>query len=128
MAIRVVRLGTPRAEDEGVRIGTVRRPPRGVKKEEFAARDWFDVWLPDVAPSAELMKEGRDVPDDKAWATFVRKYRKELAAPEKQRTLALLAAFSATTDFAIGCYCEHRDRCHIAVLSEALAEHGATFL
>jgi uncharacterized protein YeaO (DUF488 family) len=128
MAIRVVRLGTPRAENEGLRIGTVRRPPRGVKKEEFASRDWFDVWLPDVAPSAELMKLGRDVQTEKAWTAFAGKYRRELAAPEKQRTLALLAAFSATTDFAIGCYCEHRDRCHIAVLREALAAHDAIFL
>lgn len=127
MAIRVVRLGTPRTENEGLRIGTVRRPPRGVKKTEYASGNWYDVWLPDIAPSAELMKQGQQAATEKDWAAFAKKYRSELAAPDKNRTIILLAALSADSDFAIGCYCEHRDRCHIAVLRDVLAENGATF-
>ena len=127
MAIRVVRLGTPRTPNEGLRIGTVRRPPRGVKKEEYASGNWYDVWLPDIAPSAELLKQGQQAATDKEWAAFAKQYRKELAAPDKSRTVALLAAFSTGSDFAIGCYCERKERCHMTVLCEVLAENGATF-
>jgi uncharacterized protein YeaO (DUF488 family) len=98
-----------------------------VKKSDYAAQDWYDVWLPEVAPSPELMKQGQAVETDAQWAAFAKKYRRELAAPEKSRALDLLAAFSATSDFSIGCYCEDRSRCHIAVLREVLAEHGAVF-
>ena len=127
MPVQVVRLGTPRLEGEGIRIGTVRRPPRGVKKSEYAAQDWYDVWLPDAAPSPELMKQGQSVETDREWELFAKKYRRELASPEKTRLLQLLAAFSATSDFSIGCYCENRARCHISVLREVLKEHGTLF-
>jgi uncharacterized protein YeaO (DUF488 family) len=127
MAIQVVRLGTPRLADEGIRVGTVRRPPRGVKKTDYAAQNWYDVWLPDVAPSPELMKQGQAVETEAQWEAFAKKYRRELAAPEKARALQLLAAFSATSDFSIGCYCEDRNRCHINVLSKVLADLGAVF-
>jgi uncharacterized protein YeaO (DUF488 family) len=127
MPVQVVRLGTPRHKGEGIRIGTVRRPPRGVKKSDYAAQNWYDVWLPDVAPSPELMKQGQAVQTDAQWIAFAKKYRRELAAPDKTRALQLLAAFSANSDFSIGCYCEDRNRCHIAVLSEVLAELGAVF-
>lgn len=127
MAIRVVRLGTERCMGEGLRIGTVRRPPRGVPKSMFASKNWYDVWLPDVAPSAELMKVGQAAQSEKDWATFARKYRAELAAPEKARLLDLLAALSHRTDFSIGCYCEIETRCHRSILREILAERGAEF-
>lgn len=127
MTLRVVRLGTARVKGEGLRIGTVRRPPRGVPKSEFASQNWYDVWLPDVAPSAELMKIGRAVQSDKDWAAFARKYRAELAAPEKARVLDLLAALSRQTDFSIGCYCEDEARCHRSILREILAERDANF-
>jgi len=127
VTIRVVRLGTARATGEGLRIGTVRRPPRGVPKSEFASQNWYDVWLPEVAPSAELMKVGRAVQSDEDWAAFARKYRAELAAPEKARVLDLLAALSNQTDFSIGCYCEDEARCHRSVLREILAERDAKF-
>ena len=127
MTLRVVRLGTARVKGEGLRIGTVRRPPRGVPKSEFASQNWYDVWLPDVAPSAELMKIGRAVQSDKDWAAFARKYRAELAAPEKARVLDLLAALSRQTDFSIGCYCEDEAHCHRSILREILAERDANF-
>jgi len=127
VTLRVVRLGTARVKGEGLRIGTVRRPPRGVPKSEFASQNWYDVWLPDVAPSAELMKIGRAVQSDKDWAAFARKYRAELAAPEKARVLDLLAALSRQTDFSIGCYCEDEARCHRSILREILAERDANF-
>ncbi|NIV39655.1 MAG: DUF488 family protein, partial [Anaerolineae bacterium] len=107
MAIQIVRLGTQRASDEGLRIGTVRRPPRGVPKSEHASQNWYDVWLPNVAPTAELMKIGQAVESDKDWSAFVRKYRKELASPEKSRILDLLAALSEEANFSVGCYCEN---------------------
>lgn len=125
MAIRIVRLGTPRASDEGLRLGTVRRPPRGVPKSEFAKRDFYDVWLPDLAPSDELVKMAQRAKDDRAWQAFVRRYRAELKRPEAARLLQLLAALSHSTDFAVGCYCEDESRCHRSVLRELLAEHGA---
>jgi len=127
MSIRVVRLGTKRHEGEGLRIGTVRRPPRGVPKSEFASQDWYDVWLPNVAPSAELMKLGQAVETDKEWAAFARKYRAELKDPEKSRVLDLLAALSHSADFSVGCYCEDEARCHRSILRELLAERGAEF-
>lgn len=125
MAIRIVRLGSPRAKGEGPRIGTVRRPPRGVPKSEFASRDFFDVWLPDVAPSAELVKAAQQAGDARAWSSFVRRYRAEMNRPEASRLLDLLAALSHSSSLSIGCYCENEDRCHRSVLRELLSERGA---
>lgn len=127
MPIQVVRLGTARHRDEGIRIGTVRRPPRGVKKSEYAVQDWYDVWLPEVAPSSELMKQGQAVKTDDEWNLFAKKFRKELVSPDKSRILQLLAVFSQGSDFSIGCYCENQNRCHISVLREVLEELGAIF-
>lgn len=125
MAIRVVRLGTPRAPDEGLRIGTVRRPPRGVPKTEFASRDYYDVWMPDIAPSDRLVKMAQQATDTKQWSSFLRRYRAELKRPEASRLLDLLAALSHKTNLAIGCYCEDEARCHRSVLRTVLAERGA---
>jgi uncharacterized protein YeaO (DUF488 family) len=125
MAIRVVRLGTPRVRGEGLRIGTVRRPPRGVPKAEFAARDFYDVWLPEAPPSEELVKQAQAAASDKDWAAFKRKYRAEMGQPDKARLLDLLAALSHRTDLAVGCYCEDEAHCHRSVLRELLAERGA---
>jgi len=126
MGIRIVRLGSPRAEDEGLRIGTVRRPPRGVPKAEFASQDWYDVWYPNLAPSAELVKEAQDAATPRAWATFVKKYRAEMGTPDNARTLELLAALSHASDFSVGCYCEDEAHCHRSVLRALLAERGAS--
>jgi uncharacterized protein YeaO (DUF488 family) len=112
MAIRVVRLGSIRDSDEGLRIGTVRRPPRGVPKSEYAFRNYYDVWLPNVAPSVELVKMAQSAQSDKDWATFTRKYRNELAEPERTNITELLAALSRATSFSSGCYCENAARCH----------------
>ena len=126
MAIRVVRLGTPRAPDEGLRLGTVRRPPRGVKKADFAKRDFFDVWLPELAPSAPLVNYALSQPiSPKRWETYVRRYRREMQAPQAQRLLAILAALSQTADFSVGCYCEDESHCHRSVLKELLVDAGA---
>lgn len=125
MTIRVVRLGEARALDEGVRIGTVRRPPRGVPRAAFASKDWYDVWFPNLAPSAPLVTAARQARTPAEWAAFVRRYRAEMARPEARHALALLAALSHRTDFAIGCYCERAERCHRSVLRDLLAEHGA---
>ena len=125
MAIRVVRLGTPRLRGEGLRIGTVRRPPRGVPKAEFAARDFYDVWLPELAPSEGLVKAAQAADDDASWRAFVRRYRAELSAPERSRLLDLLAALSRQTDLSVGCYCADEGHCHRSVLRELLAERGA---
>ncbi|MGW8282769.1 MAG: DUF488 domain-containing protein [Gemmatimonadota bacterium] len=125
MTIRVVRLGTPRHPDEGTRIGTVRRPPRGVPKTEYAERDYYDAWLPELAPSPDLMKQGKAVEDQEAWEAFAKKYRSEMAAPEKRRLLELLSALSHGTNFSVGCYCEEESRCHRSLLRELLAEGGA---
>ncbi len=125
MAIRVVRLGTPRAADEGLRIGTVRRPPRGVPKAEFASRDYYDVWLPELAPSEELVKEAQAAGDEKAWRAFARRYRAEMGQAERARLLDLLAALSRRTAFSVGCYCQDEARCHRSILRELLVEHGA---
>lgn len=125
MPIHVVRLGSPRLPGEGLRVGTVRRPPRGVPKSEYAARDLYDVWLPELAPSEGLLKAGLAVEDEKGWRAFVRRYRAEMKAPEKRHLLDLLAALSHTTSFAVGCYCAEEARCHRSVLRELLEEHGA---
>lgn len=125
MPIRIVQLGSPRAEDEGTRIGTVRRPPRGVPKAEFASRDYYDVWFPNLAPSLETMKLGQAAATDAEWTTFTKKYRAEMAAPDAQHALALLATLSAHSNFSVGCYCENEARCHRSLLRELLAEKGA---
>lgn len=125
MAIRVVRLGSPRQLNEGLRIGTVRRPPRGVPKSEFAAQNWYDVWFPNLAPNAETVKSARASATPKEWQAFVKTYRAEMATPENSRTLDLLAALSHQTSFSVGCYCEVETRCHRSVLRELLLEHGA---
>jgi uncharacterized protein YeaO (DUF488 family) len=125
MAIRVVRLGSPRAQGEGVRLGTVRRPPRGVPKAEHASRDFYDVWLPDLAPSETLVKQALSVSDDRAWRAFAARYRREMKRPEAARLLALLAALSHQTSFSVGCYCAEEARCHRSVLKALLQEHGA---
>jgi len=128
MAIRVVRLGSPRAPDEGLRLGTVRRPPRGVPKAEYASRDLYDVWLPDLAPSETLLKEARHASDERAWRVFVRRYRAEMKRPEATRLLVLLAALSRQTNFSVGCYCAEEARCHRSVLKALLLEHGADII
>ena len=125
MAIRIVQLGSPRALDEGTRIGTVRRPPRGVPKEQFAAQDWYDVWYPNLAPSPETVKQAQAAATPQEWAAFVRKYKAEMATPENSHAIALLAALSQQTDFSVGCYCEDEAHCHRSVLRELLAEAGA---
>jgi uncharacterized protein YeaO (DUF488 family) len=127
MSIRIVRLGTARTSGEGLRIGTVRRPPRGVPKSAFSKQNWYDVWLPDLAPSEGLGKLGQRAEDDKDWTAFARKYRKEMASSGKARVLDLLAALSQGANFSVGCYCEDESRCHRAVLRQLLAERGADF-
>ena len=128
MAIRVVRLGTPRAPNEGLRLGTVRRPPRGVKKEEFARRDYYDLWLPDLAPSAPLVSWALAQPfTPQRWARYVREYRREMRAPAAQRLIALLAGLSPQSNFSVGCYCVDESQCHRSLLRELLAQAGATF-
>lgn len=125
MAVRIVRLGSPRFADEGLRIGTVRRPPRGVPKAAFAAQNWYDVWFPNLAPSAETVKLAQAAKTPAQWAAFVRKYRAEMATPDCSHTLELLAALSQQTNFSVGCYCEDETHCHRTVLREMLAEKGA---
>lgn len=125
LSIRVVRLGSERAEGEGLRIGTVRRPPRGVPKERHASENWYDVWLPNLAPSAELVKEAQAATTPREWEAFQRKYRAEMAKPETAKVLDLLAAFSHQANFSVGCYCEDEARCHRSVLREILIERGA---
>lgn len=126
MAIRIVRLGTPRHGDEGVRLGTVRRPPRGVRKQDWARRDHFDVWVPELAPSAALLSWVVSQPlTPGGWATFARRYRAEMRKPGAQRLLALLAALSAQQNFSVGCYCADQSRCHRSLLRELLEGAGA---
>ncbi len=127
MPITIVRLGSPRNRDEGLRLGTVRRPPRGVPKEQFAKRDFYDVWLPDLSPSPELVSLAQAAEDDRSWRTFERKFRAEMNKPEAARLLNLLAALSHQTSFSLGCYCENEERCHRSVLRKLLAERGAEF-
>ena len=125
MAIRVVRLGSPRAKNEGLRIGTVWRPPRGVPKSEFARQDWYDVWFPNLAPSVDTMKLGQQAGTPAEWTAFTRRYRAEMATPENAHAVALLAAMSHQSDFSVGCDCEHEARCHRSVLRELLVAAGA---
>lgn len=125
MSISIVRLGTPRKPGEGLRVGTVRRPPRGVPKALYSEQDWYDVWFPNLAPSAETMKLGRNAGTDAQWNLFARKYKAEMAAPEARHDLELLAALSHSADFSVGCYCENEERCHRSVLRQLLADCGA---
>jgi uncharacterized protein YeaO (DUF488 family) len=125
MSARVVRLGSVRLKDEGLRIGTVRRPPRGVPKAKFASENWYDVWLPDLAPSEATVKLGQKAETDAEWRAFARRYSKEMSSPSMHRLLDLLAALSHTADFSVGCYCEDESRCHRSVLRQMLAGRGA---
>jgi uncharacterized protein YeaO (DUF488 family) len=127
MAIKIVRLGSKRTRGEGLRLGTVRRPPRGVPKSEFAERDFYDVWLPELAPSEALVKRGLSAESERAWTSFAKAYRREMARPEASRLLDLLAALSQKSAFSVGCYCENEARCHRSVLRALLAERGAHF-
>lgn len=125
MAIKIVRLGSARETGEGLRIGTVRRPPRGVPKAEHASRDYYDVWFPNLAPSEALLKEFQQSRDEQSWRAFKRKFMTEMKVPDASKTLDLLAALSHHTDLAIGCYCENESRCHRSILRELLARRGA---
>jgi len=126
MAIRIVRLGSKRARDEGTRLGAVRRPPRGVPKKDFARRDFYDVWFPLLAPSLDAMKLGLSAQSDKEWARFARKYHAEMRAPAAAQALDALAALSREANFSLGCYCENESRCHRSLLRALLAARGAT--
>jgi uncharacterized protein YeaO (DUF488 family) len=128
MAIRIVQLGSARAPNEGVRIGTVRRPPRGVPKSKFSSGNWYDVWFPNLAPSAEAVKLGLASTSDRDWRVFVKRYRAEMAAPDASRTLDLLAALSHDANFSVGCYCDDEARCHRSVLRELLRERKAAIV
>jgi len=125
MSLRVVRLGTPRHPGEGTRIGTVRRPPRGVPRAEFSKRNWYDVWFPTLAPSVPTMKLAQKAASPAQWAAFKKKYKAEMAAPGAKHALELLAVLSHSMDFSVGCYCEHEDHCHRSILKQLLVEHGA---
>ena len=125
MTIRVVKLGSPRTENEGTRIGTVRRPPRGVPKTAFASQNWYDVWFPNLAPSVETMKLGQEATTPAQWTTFIKKYRSEMATPDNSHAIELLAVLSHQTNFAVGCYCENEAHCHRSVLRALLVEKGA---
>ena len=125
MSIRIVRLGAPRIEGEGLRVGVVRRPPRGVPKTEYATRNFYDVWLPILSPSEELLKEARMAQDDASWDHFARKFRAEMKNTDPGKVLDLLAALSHQTNLSIGCYCENESRCHRSILKELLLERGA---
>jgi uncharacterized protein YeaO (DUF488 family) len=129
MAIRIVRLGTPREPEEGPRFGTVRRPPRGVRSEDYGRRDYFDLWLPELAPSAALVTYAKGQPFTPAqWQTFARRYRSDMAKPAARRLLATLAALSSQANFSVGCYCADESRCHRSLLRELLVDAGATVL
>jgi uncharacterized protein YeaO (DUF488 family) len=126
MAIRVVRLGSPRARGEGLRLGTVRKPPRGVKKSDYARRDFYDVWFPNLAPSAELFRWVMSAPlDASRWRTFARRYRAEMSVPDRRREIDVLAALSRRADFSVGCYCQDEEHCHRSILRELLKNSGA---
>lgn len=125
MALRIVRLGSPREKDEGLRLGTVRRPPRGIPKSEYASRNFYDVWLPILSPSEKLLKEAKAIKTDKEWLAFKRKFRAELNSSEASKVLDLLAALSHQTNISLGCYCENENRCHRSILRELLLERGA---
>jgi uncharacterized protein YeaO (DUF488 family) len=126
MSVRIVRLGSPRLAGEGTRIGTVRRPPRGVPKTEFASQNWYDVWFPNLAPSVATMQLGQHADTPAAWAAFVKRYKAEMSEPAARHDLALLAALSHSASFSVGCYCEDEAHCHRSVLRQLLVEHGAT--
>lgn len=128
MAIRIVRLGSDRLPNEGLRIGTVRRPPRGVAKAKFSPGNWYDVWLPNLSPAPETVKLALTAQNDRQWAAFVKRYRGEMASPDNSRVLDLLAALSRQTDFSVGCYCEDESRCHRSVLRELLVDRGAKII
>ena len=125
MVARIVRLGTPRVEAEGTRIGTVRRPPRGVAKAAFATQNWYDVWYPNLAPSVQTVKLGQQAGNAAAWSAFAKKYRAEMATPDNSRTLDVLAALSSHANFSLGCYCEQEAHCHRSILRALLIEKGA---
>ena len=125
MAVRIVRLGSARVRGEGLRIGTVRHPPRGVRKNDYAAQNWYDVWFPALAPSAAAVKFALSAETDREWAAFAKKYRAEMAAPEAARVLDLLAALSHQANFSVGCYCADEARCHRSILRELLRVRGA---
>lgn len=125
MALRIIRLGTPRLANEGLRLGTVRRPPRGVPKADFARLDYYDLWLPQLAPSAELMKQGQAASDERSWGTFKRQFRAAMGDADAARLLDFIAALSQQTNLALGCYCELEAHCHRSVLRELLEERGA---
>ena len=125
MVVRVVRLGSARVEGEGTRIGTVRRPPRGVPKAEFSSQNWYDVWFPNLAPSVETMKLGQEATSPAQRAAFIKKYKAEMSKPEASHSLGLLAALSQNSNFSVGCYCEREEHCHRSVLRELLVEKGA---
>ncbi len=125
MAVRIVRLGTDRFPDEGLRVGTVRRPPRGVAKTEYSSKNYYDVWLPTLAPSSETVKVARNATNEREWARFMRKYRSEMATPGNRATLDLLAALSHQTNFSVGCYCPDESRCHRSMLRTLLLERRA---
>ncbi|MFN7994229.1 MAG: DUF488 family protein [Bryobacteraceae bacterium] len=125
MSITIVQLGSSRKRAEGLRIGTVRRPPRGVPKADFARLDYYDIWFPNLAPSAELVQEALAANDERAWAAFARKFRHEMSTPDRSRELDLLAALSHQSNFSVGCYCENESRCHRSVLRQLLMERGA---
>lgn len=125
MTVRIVRLGSPRAKNEGLRIGTVRRPPRGVPRNDFATQDWYDVWFPTLAPDAATLQLGLAADTPARWAAFARKYRAEMRAPAAAHALDLLTALSQTANFSVGCYCSDESRCHRSILRELLAERGA---
>lgn len=125
MSLHIVRLGTPRLSHEGLRIGTVRRPPRGVPKSEFSSHNWYDVWFPNLAPSVATMKLGLSAKTPAQWSTFARKYKGEMATPAAKHDLALLAALSHTANFSVGCYCADESRCHRSLLRQLLSELGA---
>jgi len=128
MVVRVVRLGSPRAKEEGTRIGTVRRPPRGVPRTEFASRNWYDVWFPNLAPTPETMKLAQAATTPAQWAAFKKKYRAEMATPENAHAIELLAVLSRQSNFSVGCYCEDEEHCHRSVLRALLVEHGASVI
>jgi uncharacterized protein YeaO (DUF488 family) len=128
VAIRILRLGSPRSTHEGIRLGTVRRPPRGVAKSEFAKRDFYDVWLPALSPSPKLVTLALKSSDERSWKTFERKFTTEMREPDASRLLDLLAAMSHQTNFSLGCYCENEDRCHRSVLRALLEDRGAALL
>ena len=128
MGIRIVRLGSERAADEGLRMGTVRRPPRGVPKAEFASQNWYDIWYPNLSPSAETMQLGQAVETDAQWNAFAKRYRSEMKTPDAARTLELLARLSHGANFSMGCYCQNEARCHRSLLRALLLENGAAVI